>query len=308
MSTTGIDVSHYQGSVDWFTVRAAGAAFAFAKATEGLSVTDPQFSTNWQGIKDSGLYRGAYHFGHPGSDPDAQALHFHSVVGELAWGDLPPVLDIETSDGHPADAVIAWVLRFVARAESLFARPVILYTGGFWRNALGNPLVPALAKQPLWIANYRGGAPVLPRNWSGWAFWQYSDGNFGQPGPMPGVRGPCDRDRFVGDLTQLESLSTLAATGGAGSGTVPTPTPTPNAATPPWPGSYFIWPNKQTSPVEAVQLWQQRMQTLGYPLRSDGFYGPSSKATCMSFQRDQGLSVDGIVGPLTWRATFGQVS
>ena len=80
MGVVGIDVSHYQGKVDWFAVHASGAAFAFAKATEGLSVVDPLFASNWAGMRQSHLYRGAYHFGHPGTDPEAQAAHFHSVV------------------------------------------------------------------------------------------------------------------------------------------------------------------------------------------------------------------------------------
>jgi lysozyme len=302
MEITGIDVSHYQGTVDWFALKSSGASFAFAKATEGLNVTDAQFATNWRAIKQAGLFRGAYHFGRPGSDPDAQALHFHSVVDELGWGDLPPVLDVETDDGHPPASVLSWVLRFVARAEALFSRPVMIYTGGFWRHTLGDPSVGVLATRPLWLANYRDGAPLLPRTWSAWTFWQYTDGVFGNPGPAPGVTGPCDRDRFVGDLAALSALTTLrlpplpiSVPPGA------TSTPASDSA---WPGSYLLWPSRPVISSSAVRTWQDRMRALGYSLQVDGLYGPSSKAVCMSFQRDHGLSVDGIVGPKTWSASF----
>jgi lysozyme len=98
MKIWGIDVSHYQGVVAWQSVRAAGAAFAFAKASEGTTATDPLFADNWRGIAQAGLARGAYHFAHPGFDPETQAVHFHATVGDLRPGDLPPVLDIETTE------------------------------------------------------------------------------------------------------------------------------------------------------------------------------------------------------------------
>ena len=72
----GIDVSHYQGSINWTSVKNSGKTFAFCKATEGTTYTDPTFATNWAAMKNVGLIRGAYHFGHPGSDPISQANRF----------------------------------------------------------------------------------------------------------------------------------------------------------------------------------------------------------------------------------------
>src|SRR6059058_3562356 len=73
----GIDVSHYQGTVSWPGVRSAGMCFAFCKATEGTTYTDPTFATNWPQMKSAGLFRGAYHYGHPGTDAVAQANYFY---------------------------------------------------------------------------------------------------------------------------------------------------------------------------------------------------------------------------------------
>src|SRR5262249_39837308 len=64
----GIDASHWQGSINWTSVKNSGKTFAFYKATEGTTYTDPTFAANWAAIKNAGLIRGAYHFGHPGSD------------------------------------------------------------------------------------------------------------------------------------------------------------------------------------------------------------------------------------------------
>jgi lysozyme len=81
MPTLGIDVSHYNGLVDWFAVAGSEVKFAFAKATEGASLVDSEFANNWKGMGDAGILRGAYHFARPGGDPEVQAVHFASVVG-----------------------------------------------------------------------------------------------------------------------------------------------------------------------------------------------------------------------------------
>ncbi len=62
----GIDVSHYQGEVDWSLVASGDVKFAFAKATEGTHFTDDRFSRNWRHMQEVGLFRGAYHFARPG--------------------------------------------------------------------------------------------------------------------------------------------------------------------------------------------------------------------------------------------------
>ena len=104
----GLDVSHYQGTVDWASVLRQGYRFAFIKATEGTTWTDPEFSANWAGAKGAGLLRGAYHYYEPGDDPGQQADFFLNTVwphgGQplLAPGDLPPVLDIETTGSQSA--------------------------------------------------------------------------------------------------------------------------------------------------------------------------------------------------------------
>ena len=102
-----------------------------------------------------------------------------------------------------------------------------------------------------------------------------------------------------------------AAVDQATGGTAPTPPtpPTPPVPTPPtptpapaWPGRYLKHP-PMTKGAD-VEQWQARMVERGYPLAVDGKYGPKSKAACKAFQRQRGLDIDGIVGPITWDATF----
>src|SRR5918996_6642155 len=105
---TGIDVSHFQGEVDWQAVAGAGVRFAFIKATEGVADIDPCFRQNWQDSRAAGLLRGAYHFLHPNLDAGQQAAHFLSVV-RLDDDALPPALDIEVTDGVDPSALRACV-------------------------------------------------------------------------------------------------------------------------------------------------------------------------------------------------------
>lgn len=194
----GIDVSHYQGTVDWNEVRQSGHAFAFAKATQGLTVTDPEFTANWSGMQSAGILRGAYHFYEPGDDPTQQADFFLSVA-QIEPGDLPPVLDIEATGGQSAQTIIQGIQTWLETVEKGAGVTPILYTSpGFW-NGLGTT---AFGHYPLWVAQYGVTAPKLPSGWSRWTFWQSS-----QTGTVSGVNGSVDLDVFDGTLQQLQALT-----------------------------------------------------------------------------------------------------
>jgi lysozyme len=295
VKTRGIDVSHWQGTVDWPQVAESDAKFAIAKATEATSI-DEQFKRNWQGIQDVGLYRGAYHFARPGTDPETQASFFASVVGPLGFRDLPPVLDLEQADAHDAAYVLDWAQRFVRKAEALFGRRLIVYTGQFWRGALGDPAPDDLFSQrPLWLAGYVPEASLkLPKTWSRWTFWQYADGTGSAAVKIPGL-ARCDQNWFDGDEAALDALCRPDAP----------PPPQPSAAANgAWPGVEFIWPRTPAVAGDAVKAWQMRMVALGFQVDLDGVYGPQSKAACAAFQRNHGLVADGVVGRATWNTIF----
>jgi lysozyme len=203
----GLDVSHYQGTVDWNSVAQERYTFAFIKATEATSWTDPEFSANWTGAKAAGLIRGAYHFYDPGSDPEKQAEHFLGTVwpggGQplLEPGDLPPVLDIETTGGQSAEAVVQGIQIWLSRVGEETLRTPILYTArGFW-DGLGTT---QFGGYPLWVAEYGVAAPTLPAGWQSWCFWQYS-----QSGRVDGISGPVDLDIFQGTLQSLQQMASI---------------------------------------------------------------------------------------------------
>jgi lysozyme len=209
----GLDVSHYQGTVDWASAARRGYRFAFMKATEGTAWTDPQFNTNWNGVHTAGLLRGAYHYYEPGSDPQQQAELFLRTVWPddvqplLAPGDLPPVLDVETTGGQSAAEVVQGIEAWLSLVQQKTLRLPIVYTGREFWDSLGTQ---QLGGNPLWVAEYGVTAPSpLPAGWRHWQLWQYS-----QTGSVEGVDGDVDLDVFQGSLQDLQRMGALFSTPG----------------------------------------------------------------------------------------------
>ena len=190
----GIDVSHFQGTVSWQQVQQAGILFAFAKATDGLTFTDPDFAANWAGMKEAGLLRGAYHFFEPADDAAQQAEFFLSVV-QLESGDLPPVLDVETA-ASTSEALWQGVQTWLEQVEAATGVQPILYMSPGFADEYAAPS--SLAAYPLWIADYEVSQPTLPTGWTTWLIWQSSES-----GAMNGVTGAVDLDEVNGPITEL---------------------------------------------------------------------------------------------------------
>ena len=210
----GVDVSHWQGTINWSKVKAAGMQFAFMKATESTTYTDTQLATNWAGVQAVGMYRGAYHFARPkvGTAP-AQAKYFVSKVGSFQGpGTLPPVLDLEASGGLGVTALRSWTATWLQTVEQLTGRtPIIYVSPAFWEYYLGNST--AFTRYPLWIAHYGVSTPRVPGGWPTWTFWQRTSS-----GTVSGISGNVDMNRFNGTSAQLAALANT--TGGS---TAPVP-------------------------------------------------------------------------------------
>ncbi|HEY2747459.1 MAG TPA: GH25 family lysozyme [Polyangia bacterium] len=196
----GIDVSHYDGTIDWAMVKASGVDFAFMKATEGTTFVDPEFATNWKAAGDAGVIRGGYHFFHPMDDPAAQADFFVATAGVPATGDLPLALDLETTDSVSNAEVASATAAFLARVQADTGRVPVVYTSErFWTSFSG----PATGfdQYALWDAQWTTACPNMPSAWPGWTFWQYS-----ATGTVPGVSGMAnvDLDQFNGSLAALQ--------------------------------------------------------------------------------------------------------
>jgi lysozyme len=198
---TGIDVSKFQGSVNWQEVVKAGHSFGYARAIDDATGTtaDPEFANNWSGMKAAGIYRGAYYFMHATRDMKQQADLFLSLIGDLGEGDLPPVVDVESTEGTSATQMIDAITEWMQIVEAATNRQVMIYTNTpFWENTLGNPT--QFAGRPLWIAEYTSAAePKIPSSFPRYSFWQYSES-----GQVAGVSGSVDMDRFNGSMDALK--------------------------------------------------------------------------------------------------------
>lgn len=204
----GVDVSHWQqgtssSAISWSAAKHDGVTFAFIKATEGTSFTDPRLAYNWAETTRLGIYRGAYHFARPSSgSAAAQARYFVSKAGTAgARGDLPPVLDLESSGGLGPSALRTWTANWLSTVKTLTGRtPIIYCSPAFWEDNLGNST--AFTRYPLWIAHYTTGAPRVPGGWSTWTFWQSTSS-----GSIDGIAGNVDIDHFYGTSAQLAALA-----------------------------------------------------------------------------------------------------
>lgn len=185
----GIDVSHYQGHVDWPTVAKAGVSFAYVKLTEGVTWRDPYGARNLEQARLAGLRVGAYHY-LTASDPHEQARAFLDALGldvEAMPPRLPPMLDLESPrlDSDAADRALVW-LHLVE--EALGVAPFV-YTFPDFAETRHLERCPELARFPLWIAHYGVSAPRVPRPWGTWVIWQKSGGD-----RVPGIGPKCDVD------------------------------------------------------------------------------------------------------------------
>lgn len=197
----GVDVSHWQGNVDWPRVKGTGIGFAFARVTHGLEIQDTSFARNWPALRSAGLIRGAYHYFRPAQDPLAQAdlaLQLLDAAGGLQPGDLPLVLDVETSDGLTPGALQAAMRTWLARVEARTGRKPIIYCSPSMSTALGS----GFGDHPLWLAHWYVSCPTIPDGWSRWRFWQHSS-----TGTVAGIQGAVDLDLWNGTLAELQTFA-----------------------------------------------------------------------------------------------------
>ena len=193
----GVDVSHFQGTVDWRAVAEGGVRFAFIKATDGVDDVDPRFAENWAGAKNAGILRGAYHFFRPALDAQQQAAHFgrHVTKDDMA---LPPALDIEVTDGLAASAMQAGIRTWLATVQAAFGCTPIVYTDpSFWREHVAADF----SSYPLWLACYAE-KPEVPSTWPALTFWQHTD-----RGDVRGISGQVDLDYCALAFEDLQKLS-----------------------------------------------------------------------------------------------------
>lgn len=197
----GIDISHYQASIDWERLRNASmdndpVRFVIIKATEGTTIMDENFNENFYEAKRNDFVRGAYHFFVPGVDARKQARFFLRQV-HLEPGDLPPVLDVEKRGDLSVAQLKRDVKVWLDVVEAKYHVKPILYTGYKFKMDYLNDS--DFEPYPYWIAHYY----VDKLEYKGpWIMWQHTDS-----GRIPGIRGQVDCNIFNGSPEDLVELT-----------------------------------------------------------------------------------------------------
>ncbi len=183
----GIDVSHYQGAIDFKSVEDAGIKFVYVKATEGMDYVDPRYHENIEKLLNTKLLTGAYHYFQPGDDVIEQANNFINHVNN-SHHSLPPMLDVEISGGLNSDELKARVAQWLGYVEKKTnCRPIIFSYGDFWKEYLGKEF----NKYTFWLADYTK-KPSRPAGLGNWRIWQYTD-----TGNISGIGGNVDHDVII---------------------------------------------------------------------------------------------------------------
>ena len=209
----GIDVSRFQGTIDWAQVRASGVSFAFVQASRGSGLDctvaatscgpDPYFAANRAAAAANGIRIGPYARAFAGganlaaarADAAAEADVFLAQVGALNPGELIPVLDVETpfADLNPK-RLTAWVRTWLKRVRKRLGRRPMIYTNASSWGATGNTLEFARARFPLWVAEWGVSKPSVPAEyWAGrgWTVWQWTSS-----GRVAGISGRVDMNKL----------------------------------------------------------------------------------------------------------------
>ncbi len=213
----GIDVSMWQGDVDWTAVGSTPTRFVIMRATRGNTYDDPRYAEYLAEASANGLVVGAYHRAKVGigvGDAKDEADHFVEVAQNAA-GDVLPALDIEEHNGLTVAQLTDWVRTWLARVYSRTGVRAMIYSSPhFWRTYLGDTTWFADHGYPLWIAHWNVPSPMTPAgDWGGhgWTFWQWTS-----TGRVSGIGPNVDRDRFNGTGLVRGKIASLTVTPAAG--------------------------------------------------------------------------------------------
>lgn len=192
----GIDISMHNGTVDFNKVKEAGISAVYIKATEGVSYVDPSYKTYLNGIKNTGLLYGMYHFMSEKTSPTQQAIDFYNAIKDTGYT-LIPCLDIESNTlGRTATEITDRCLEFLNKFYELTKQECVIYTGGYF----GRDMLDSRIKgYKAWIAHYGVSTP-MKTGFSNVVGHQYTE-----EGSVKGINGNVDLNNFTDEIKLVDS-------------------------------------------------------------------------------------------------------
>lgn len=264
--TNGIDVSNYQGKIDWAKVKADGTDFVIIRAGWGKTNVDPKFRANIEGALNAGLQVGIYWFLYAKNENDivlnAKKCYetiepYRKGITLKVWADWEYDSDKYKTGLNKATRT-AWVKKFCTEMKNYGYDTGIYANPDYLKNKFGD-----ISEYPLWLAYYATSKGKYEP-----FMWQYTSS-----GKVNGIVSKVDKDYCYGT-------------------SVAQPTPTPQK-------KYPIV--RSGSSGEYVKLLQSLLNEQGFNCGAvDGIFGPKTYGAVTKYQKAKGLVVDGIVGPKTW--------
>ena len=189
----GIDVSSWQGEIDFSQVKASGIEVVYIKSSEGFRSVDSYFEQNYTNAKNAGLKVGFYHYVTARSVEDAvrQANFFVSTISGKN-PDCKLAMDFESFGSLGREEINQIALTFMQTVKNVSGKDVIIYSDEYNANSTFES---NLATYPLWVAQYEVSEPTVREHWNNWAGWQYTD-----RGEVPGISSYVDRDKFTNEV------------------------------------------------------------------------------------------------------------
>lgn len=210
----GIDVSMWQGDIDFEEVAESGVDTVYIRSSLGCDYTDPYFEQNYERARAAGLNVGFYHYvtARTVSQAEYQAHFFVNTIQgkEFQCRLAMDFEDLTTLSAAEANEI---GLAFIRTVEDLSGKGTVVYSDAYNAGAVFGG---GLTAYPLWIAEYGVSEPSSAVNWDSWAGWQYSD-----MGNVAGISGPVDLDLYT-DAMFLEEPGSVPG---------PVPMPEPSAST-----------------------------------------------------------------------------
>jgi len=232
MNALGVDVSRWQRTIDWKTLRTVGVSFAIIKASQGVTISDGLLHAHFSGARQAGLVTGVFHWVDPTLPPTAQVDHFLKTCQGLDFDFA--ALDVEQHwqswqewarnqivQRVPPERISRAAHEAAVAVRAATDKPVVIYTRPSFVQEYAQPMLAWLPEWPLWLAYYpypagkvwtnwenlvnkhlpRIPGPKLPPGCSNWRFWQFSGDKF----VLPGAVSPLDLNYFNGDEAELRA-------------------------------------------------------------------------------------------------------
>ncbi len=189
----GIDVSRWQGNINFEQVANSGIQIVYIKATEGTTYVSPTFEKSYLNAKENGLKIGFYHYVTARTEEEAKAeAQFFASKIQGKEVDCKLAMDFEEFGNLNNNEINAIGLAFIKRLQELTQKPVIVYSNSYTARTVWNG---EILNYPLWVAEYGVTKPRDNGKWSKYVGWQYTD-----TGKVNGIKGNVDRDKFTKEI------------------------------------------------------------------------------------------------------------